>query len=318
MKVYNIRGGRKGGGLREQHLRAIQATGELVRASLKGAELGSNEIVFCPRGMVDRGEFRIELGTAGSVGLVFQTVFVPLSFHRDCSLVIKGGTHVRWSPVADYIGEVFLPAVERMGPKAAMEVSRWGFYPRGGGIVRFAIRKAGLPLKPINVMERGRPEKIYLIVKAGGLPEDVVMRGVRRATERLDKEGFTNIEVDSGQVGSAGRGMYMFLLVEYENIRAGFTAPGERGRRVEALADELVDGFTGYARMEGAVDIHLSDQLLLYMALAEGMSRLSTPAITEHARTNASIIERFLPVRFEFSERARSRVVKVEGVGYRV
>ncbi len=112
--------------------------------------------------------------------------------------------------------------------------------------------------------------------------------------------------------------MYMFLLVEYENMKAGFTALGERGKGVDALAGELVDGFTEYAGMEGAVDIHLSDQLLLYMALAEGMSRISTPAITEHARTNASIIERFLPIRFEFSERAHSRVVKVEGVGHRV
>ncbi len=63
--------------------------------------------------------------------------------------------------MADHIGEVFLPAVERMGLKASMEALRYGFYPRGGGIVRFAIRKTGLPLKPINVMEREGPGKIY-------------------------------------------------------------------------------------------------------------------------------------------------------------
>ncbi len=288
-----------------------------MAASIKGAELGSKEVVFFPRGMVDKSEYRVELRTAGSTGLVFQTLFLPLSFHRDCSLLIKGGTHVRWSPVADYIQDVFLPAVKPMGLEATLEVLKYGFYPEGGGILRFHIKKAALPLKPINVIERGALKGIYLRAKAGGLPEDVLTRGIRRAKKRLEEKGFKDVGIDCSPVSSGGRGMYMFILAEYENIRAGFTAIGQRGKRVETVADELTEEFTEYTRSDGAVDIHLSDQLLLCMALAEGVSRMSTPLVTTHARTNATVIERFLPVRFGFSESTRSSVIEVEGVGYK-
>ncbi len=318
VRIYNIRAGRKNGGLKEQHLRSIYATGELVSATIRGAEPGSKEVVFVPHRRTHRTEFSFELRTAGSVGLVFQTVLLPLSFHGDCSLVLKGGTHVHWSPIADYIKEVFLPAVTPMGIKATLEISRYGFYPEGGGIVESAIKGVSPPLKPINVMERGELKGIYLRAGATGLPVDIPERGIERALERLKKEGLRDVKISLKAVDSPGKGVYMFLLAEYENIRAGFTALGQRGKRMEAVADELIDEFLGYSSMKGAVDSHLSDQLLLYMALAEGVSRISTPTITLHARTNASVIERFLPVRFEFSEDSCGSIIKVEGMGYGV
>jgi RNA 3'-terminal phosphate cyclase (ATP) len=43
------------------------------------------------------------------------------------------------------------------------------------------------------------------------------------------------------------------------------------------------------------VDLHLADQLLIYAALADGKTSYSTSAISEHLRTNAYIISKFLP-----------------------
>lgn len=66
---------------------------------------------------------------------------------------------------------------------------------------------------------------------------------------------------------------------------------GERGKRAEIVAEEA---FSILNQENEEIDSHLADQLLLYAALAEGKSSFTTSHITEHLRTNAYVIERFL------------------------
>lgn len=54
-----------------------------------------------------------------------------------------------------------------------------------------------------------------------------------------------------------------------------------------------------YLQSSACIDPHLADQLLLPMALAGG-GRFTTPVLSEHLRTNAAMIEKFLPVGFEY------------------
>ena len=57
-------------------------------------------------------------------------------------------------------------------------------------------------------------------------------------------------------------------------------------------------------RTEACLDEHMADQIIPYMALADGDSRVSVAEITNHRRTNISVVEKFLPVRFELDEKA--------------
>src|SRR5574339_516905 len=75
-RIENLRARRKKPGLLRQHLTAVHAATEIGRARTSGAELGSCTLEFHP-GSVRGGTWRFAIGTAGSAGLVLQTVLLP-------------------------------------------------------------------------------------------------------------------------------------------------------------------------------------------------------------------------------------------------
>src|SRR5216684_6846238 len=137
IRVFNIRAGRSEPGLKAQHLTSVKAVAEICNASSKGLRIGTTEFVFSP-GEIKAGSFRFDVGTAGSITLVLQTLMPLLPFAPgNVELEITGGTDVKWSPPIDYLRLVTLPLLERMNVHGSIMVSRRGHYPKGGGIVRF-------------------------------------------------------------------------------------------------------------------------------------------------------------------------------------
>ena len=102
-------------------------------------KVSSSDIAFAP-GQVQPGEYHFAVGTAGSTGLVLQTVLIPLVLTGAPSrLVLEGGTHNMLAPPFEFIERSFLPILNRMGPTVSAKLVRHGFYPRGGGRIRFTI-----------------------------------------------------------------------------------------------------------------------------------------------------------------------------------
>src|SRR3990172_3500545 len=139
IKVISIRKGRPEPGLKAQHLVGIQAAAELCNAKLTGASLGSTEITFTP-GKIKTGGFKFDVGTAGAITLVLQTL-VPIAAFAPgkVKLEIKGGTTVAWSPPIEYFQNIYCDYLEKMGILVNSEVIKYGFYPKGGGIVKVEI-----------------------------------------------------------------------------------------------------------------------------------------------------------------------------------
>jgi RNA 3'-terminal phosphate cyclase (ATP) len=71
------------------------------------------------------------------------------------------------------------------------------------------------------------------------------------------------------------------------------------GVSAEKVATDAAEQVREYLSCEAAVGGHLADQLLLPMALA-GAGSFNTQTVSSHCRTNAAVIEKFLPLRFEF------------------
>jgi len=65
---------------------------------------------------------------------------------------------------------------------------------------------------------------------------------------------------------------------------------------------------------KGVIDVHLADQLVLYMALAQGRSTLITETITDHLLTNVWVIEQFAPVTFNVDQKTGK--IAVNGMGF--
>ena len=78
VRVRNIRAKRSNPGLAPQHLAAVKAVASLCGAGVVGLEVHSRDILFKP-GSLRGGQFDFPVGTAGSITLVLQQLFLWLS-----------------------------------------------------------------------------------------------------------------------------------------------------------------------------------------------------------------------------------------------
>lgn len=300
-RISDIRKGRKKPGLMPQHLTSVRAAQLLSHAEVKGDDVGSMELAFSPR-EVKSGEFLFDIGTAGSTMLVLQTLIPALIFSGGkSSLILKGGTHVPFSPSFHYVSEVFLPFLEKLGMKILLGIESYGFYPKGGGKIRADI----FPVKtvrPLKVAERGRIVSLKGCSGVGNLPLSIAERQRKGLLEKLHKEiGGLECpeEIELLEVPTPGQGTFIFLRAEAENSVSGFTSLGERGKRAEAVGEEAADEFIRYYSSGAALDPHLPDQLVLYLTMSDGESEFSASRITQHLLTNLWVIGLFQ--RFKYS-----------------
>lgn len=313
--IEKIRARRRVPGLQAQHLAGVKALAEIAAAEVEGPAVGSISLRFSPT-RITHGEYRWDVGTAGAISLVLQTILIPLAFAPGPSQIfITGGTHVPWSPPFPYIEQVLLPLLERMGLGASLTLRRWGYYPKGGGLVEGKIQPS--TLHPLILTRRGPLGEIVGISAVAGLPKRVAERQRDQALSRLRPLGVPcRIELESVEARSPGT--ILFLLVECEGGRAGFSSLGEKGKPAEHVADEACDQVFAYLQRAGVADPHLADQLLLPMALASGSSSVATTRVTEHLLTNQWVVDQFLPGRVRVEGRmGEPGLVSVEGIGAR-
>ncbi len=293
VRIRNIRANRKKPGLGIQHLVGVNAMARISGARIEGNSIGSQIVVFIPQ-EIRPGDYEFKIETAGSITMILQSIFLPLCLaDGESRLMLTGGTHVPWSPPLHYFSEVFLHSLNIMGISAEVLLEKWGFYPRGGGMVRTKIHPTH-EIRPISLVERGSLNRIRGISAVGNLPEHIARRQKEQAFKRIRSELKIEPEVEIiDHVSSIGQGSFLLLLAECEGIVAGFSSLGARGKPAEKVADEGVDLLKNYIESEGCVDPHLADQLVPFMGLAKGNSSLTTTEMTEHLLTNIWVIGHF-------------------------
>jgi len=322
IRIYNIRAKRSPPGLRAQHMNAVRALAQLVDAEVAGLGIGSKEIEFDPSSLKG-GSFKIDVGTAGSTSLVLQALMPVMSFSRSKSFVeITGGTNNPMAPAVDYLQQVLLPAVSKMGYKGSIELLRRGFYPRGQGIVRAAIEPIKT-LKPIIMERLGEIEEIRGISYSSRLPAHIVERMARSAERVITGAGYKKVKIDlealqanQGRCAAdPGCGIILFAKSKQGAI-LGADSLGELGRPAEKVGTEAAEELLRQFVAEAPVDRHLADQLIVYMSLADGRSTIRTSELTLHALTCIHLSEKMVGARFkvEGKEGAPSTII-CEGIG---
>ena len=304
-RITNVRGGREKPGLMRQHVTAIEAACTIGGATCEGLSIGSSQIEFRP-GSVVPGEYKFAVGTAGSTGLVLQTILMPLILAGGPSkLILKGGTHNMMAPPFDFIAKSFLPIVNQMGPHVEARLVRHGFYPRGAGRIEIDITPA--PLKAIDCVERGALLRTSALAVFAALPFDVAEREIKTVRKLLDwpEEAFAVRELPEDQ----GPGNILLLEAEFENVTEVVSGFGKLGVPAEQLAKRAAGRMAGYLESDAFAGPYLADQLLLPFALAGG-GIFTTVKPSQHSLTAAQIIERFLGIRSVF-EPMESGVHKV-------
>jgi len=272
-----------------QHLTAVKAAAQICDARADGAELGSRALTFKP-GRLAAGDYSFAIGTAGSSTLVFQTVLTPLLMATGESRVrITGGTHNPGSPPFDFLARSFLPVLKRMGATVELELTHYGFYPRGGGEIRARI-VPGARLEALKLLDRGSWGRGYAEAYVAALPLHVAQRELEVIGRALQ---WTRPQLLlRGLPNDMGPGNAVTITLDYENVTEVLTGFGEKGISAETVAGQTASDARQYLSRRAPVGEHLADQLLLPMALGEG-GRFVTPVITPHLRSNIAVIERF-------------------------
>ena len=89
-------------------------------------------------------------------------------------------------------------------------------------------------------------------------------------------------------------------------------------RRKQSPADcgrAAADGLRNEVGAGGCVDQFVQDQLLIFMALAEGRSEVRVGALTDHTRLAMATAERLLPCEFTVRREGPTNIIACEGVG---
>ncbi|QLG63991.1 RNA 3'-terminal phosphate cyclase [Halorarum salinum] len=290
-RIEDVRATRPEPGLRAQHLAAVRLVADLCEAAVEGAELGSDSLTFRP-GDGRRTSLRADVGTAGSVTLLFDTVLPVAATMDDAFLVTAtGGTDVKWAPTIEYYRRVKLPLLADAGVDAAVDLARTGFYPAGGG--EATLRTTPASPAPIELEARGALERVEVYSKAAESLEErrVADRQADHARDRLEDAGVPTEVASVEYVPARSPGSSLLLRGVYERSLAGFDALGERGRTSEAVADGAVREFTAFHAGDAPVDPYMADQVMVFLALAGG--RVRVPTVTAHVRANLDLLDAF-------------------------
>lgn len=303
VKIINIRAKRSNPGLQMQHITAVKVLATLTNASVKGLYKGSTVLEFTPKERKS-GSFEFNIGTAGSISLVLQASLpVMLLAPGTVKLRIRGGTDVSWSPPIDYIRNVLIPVLEKMGAKVTVNVIRRGHYPKGGGIVEVYTRPIK-KLKPISCVYRGRIIEIKGISHAVKLPEHVARRQASTAKKVLGEHGFRKISIDlewyepkkDPHLGP-GSGIVLWAITEHSII--GADALGAPRKPAEIVGKEAAEKLIKALNTGACYDKHLGDMIVPFLAMANGVSTVTASELTMHALTNIEVVKKLAGVSIE-------------------
>ncbi|KAM9409946.1 RNA 3'-terminal phosphate cyclase [Pholidichthys leucotaenia] len=321
VKIIKIRAGRSTPGLRPQHLTGLQLVSDLCSGSLQGASIGSTDISLTP-GKIQSGSHTADTQTAGSVCLLLQ-VALPCALFADgaSQFCLKGGTNADMAPLIDYAVKVFKPIVVKFGVHFDCDIRMRGFYPKGGGEVMVTVN-AVKELKPITMTEKGDITKIYgQAYVAGVLPfklaKDMSTAAVRTIRKEI-KDLYINIQPQQFK-DAFGNGNGIIIIAESSTgcLFAG-SAIGKRGVSADKVGIEAAEMLLKNLRHNGCVDEFLQDQVIIFMALAKGTSRIRTGAVTLHTQTAIHIAEQLTQAKFTITkceDELSSNIIECQGSG---
>lgn len=321
VRIEGIRGTRPTPGLRPQHLAAVRLLSSICDAEVDDPDVGTEELTFRPS-TISSGEYEVDVGTAGSITLLFDAV-LPLAFVAEDRIAVTatGGTDVAWSPPMLSYRRVKLPILRSWGLSASVDLRRRGFYPEGGG-------EATLFLSPsapgqLDLADRGDlvGARVSSVESADLADRSVARRQATAAVEYLENAGIESLERVASTTESAATGSAVAVRLDFEaggdddggatdeastgstepvvsggpvgsGPLAGFDALGEPGKPAEDVGEEAAGSAVGFLEEgRGAVDRHTGDQLLLPLALVGG--RLSVPEVTAHVETSVDLLGTF-------------------------
>lgn len=301
--ICKVRGGRSPPGLRPAHLAALDALARLSGATLGGAVLGSGRVTFEAKGEEGAAlaaKAVVDAGTGGSTMLMLQAM-LPMMLARSglegypVEVIFKGGTNVCSpgrkfeinAPQVDYVQLVLFPVLRKLfGVNLELQVKQRGFL-QGGGEVLVRCSTPTWPLKAAEMVEPGEIREVAgTLYRSAAVPQHVLPRMLEGQLKKraagaavLLKEKLPEVvphfECEECPTANGADACGLVLVMRSSTgCHFGGDSMGRKGTTAEAVGEEAArKAWAAYGR-GGCCDEHLEDQLVIFMALAKGTSRL--------------------------------------------
>jgi RNA 3'-terminal phosphate cyclase (ATP) len=304
IQIENIRINRRVPGLRPQHLTAIKLLGKICNADVQGLNVGSKTIKFLPKNVQSKN-LTENIGTAGSISLILQVLIPVVSIcKKSLELTIVGGTDVPWSPTSNYTKYVLGETYSRMGIDFSMEITKRGYYPKGGGEVELKVNPLK-KLKPISLTQR-KTKSVKLFCSYSNLSSDRINNEVQEA-ENILKDADFEIESEIKKEISLSNGGNMLL---YSHDSSSITGSDGLTDTTRNLAKSISKNFI---RNNLGVDIHLSDMIVLPASLIDETSVYRIKEITKHLETNLYVTSKITGCKYGIGKLDDGFEVRIKG-----
>jgi RNA 3'-phosphate cyclase len=310
IEITNIRAGRPIPGLRPQHYTTLSCIRSICDAEVDGLSVHSTNLRFCPH-EVKPGTYTFDVGTAGSMTLVFQACLLS-AFHASAPLtiVLRGGTDVRWAPSWDYFAHVFLPLISKIGIKTEARLLRRGYYPTGGGEATLTIHPVE-KLIPFSAQESQDFTEMSGIIHRANLPDHISTRMKHAAIKTAMKQNLrSTIQIDAAPSSSAGTGITLWSASEQTIL--GSTVLGEKTLSAETVGETAADQLIQEMNSGATLDCYAIDQILPYLVLAPKGSTCLIRELSNHTQTNMWLIKQFFSVDFEVTPQQHAHRIVIK------
>lgn len=312
IRITKIRANRPNPGIKAQHYIAIKSIADICNAKISGFEIGSSELTFKP-GKIKSGVYKFDIGTAGSITLVFQACILALTNIKEpVSIRLTGGTDVKWSPSWDYFQHVFLPLIKKMGITVYPKLILRGYYPKGGGDAIITINPCK-KIKPLKLSNEPEYNEISGNINITNLPDHISTRIKRTVSKILLKNNLlTKINIE--KTTSLSPGVAVTLWSETKDTIIGATTLGEKSIPSEEVGQIATNSLLKEIQTYSTLDVFAFDQILPYMVLAKknGVSSCFVRELSNHASTNMWLLQQFFDdVTFEANQNHDNIAIKV-------
>ncbi len=312
VEIDNIRANRPTPGIKPQHYAAMKSIEEICYGKSEGLEIGSSHLKFTP-GEINGGKYKFDIGTAGSITLVFQACLLSAIKTREPIIMrVTGGTDVRWAPSWDYFDKVFLKLLQKMGVSVETQLIKRGYYPKGGGEATLTIN----PSKEILPLHFGKQQdfsEVNGILNIANLPDHIGTRMKHAAIKMLLKKNLkAAIKIEEAQSLSTGTGIT--LWVQSQDAVIGSTNLGEVGIPAEKIGEDAALQILQDIDVGATIDIHAFDQIIPYFAIARNGSVCVVREVSNHAKTNMWLVKQFFDVDFKLEKFGNATIVTVGSI----
>ncbi|CAD7703649.1 unnamed protein product, partial [Ostreobium quekettii] len=312
IEVFNIRAGRAKPGLKPQHKTGIAIIADVCNGSVENVHDGSTTIRLDPGGIVT-GSHVGDTKTAGSCTLLAQATLPVLLYAQPTDstpiskLEFRGGTDAALAPPVGYLQHVLVPLLRaRLGLEVEVELVRRGFYPRGGGIMKLNVKplELGVPIPPVDLTNRGEITMITIHAFAAGRllnkQQDIALAALTDLRNALGPA--VRIQqhiVAETQTTAKDSGAGALVIAETDTgCILGGTAGVEKHQPAAAAGSQAAREVIDAIQSGCCVDTWMQDQMIIFMALAKGKSRMRCTEPTLHSRTAMVLAEMMIGCKF--------------------